>query len=305
MQNTDCGMRHSCTRSLSIQSLALVFSLCLRVSVVSGVSVASGTDNHSDADYAAHLAALKQKAPAGFAIVEQRPFFVIGDESPATVRQHAERTIKWAADKLRQDYFTQDPAEILDIWLFKDGASYEKYARELFGEKPSTPFGYYSARHRALIMNISTGGGTLVHELVHPFMRANFPECPVWFNEGLASLYEQSGEKEGHITGYTNWRLAGLQKAISDGKLLSFEALTALPEVDFYNGDKSANYAQARYLCYYLQENGLLVKFFRRFQAAAKTDPTGCKTLRQVLGEPDMDAFKKKWEAFVLGLRFP
>jgi len=28
----------------------------------------------------------------------------------------------------------------------------------------------------------------LVHEIVHPFMRANFPECPAWFNEGLASL---------------------------------------------------------------------------------------------------------------------
>ena len=24
-------------------------------------------------------------------------------------------------------------------------------------------------------MNISTGGGTLVHEIVHPFIEANFP----------------------------------------------------------------------------------------------------------------------------------
>ena len=26
----------------------------------------------------------------------------------------------------------------------------------------------------------TTGGGTLVHEIVHPFLRANFPECPAW-----------------------------------------------------------------------------------------------------------------------------
>ena len=42
----------------------------------------------------------------------------------------------------------------------------------------TTPYGYYSAAHRALIMNIATGGGTLVHEIVHPFVRANFPQMP-------------------------------------------------------------------------------------------------------------------------------
>jgi len=47
-----------------------------------------------------------------------------------------------------------------------------------------------------------------VHEIVHPFMAANFPDCPAWFNEGLASLYEQSSERDGKIIGLTNWRLA-------------------------------------------------------------------------------------------------
>ena len=51
----------------------------------------------------------------------------------------------------------------------------------------------------ALVMNIATGGGTLVHEIVHPFMEANFPACPSWFNEGLGSLYEQSGARDGRI----------------------------------------------------------------------------------------------------------
>ena len=46
-------------------------------------------------------------------------------------------------------------------------------------------------------MNIATGGGTLVHEIVHPFVEANFPGCPTWFNEGLGSLYEQSAERKG------------------------------------------------------------------------------------------------------------
>jgi len=38
------------------------------------------------------------------------------------------------------------------------------------------------------------------------------------------------------------------------------------------------------------------VKFYRDFVAAQKDDPSGYKTLVKVLGEKDMDAFKKKWE---------
>jgi len=41
-------------------------------------------------------------------------------------------------------------------------------------------------------------------------MEANFPACPPWLNEGMGSLYEQCGDADGHIHGFTNWRLPGL-----------------------------------------------------------------------------------------------
>lgn len=259
----------------------------------------------TDADFDAHIKALKPKAPAGFTIVKCPPFVVIGDEPAGMVRQRADGTVKWSVTRLKGDYFKADPDKIIDIWLFKDKASYEKYAKEIFNDTPHTPFGYYSSEHAALIMNIATGGGTLVHEIVHPFMRTNFPECPDWFNEGLASLYEQSEDRTGHIRGRTNWRLEGLQKAIKGGKLASFQALTATNTDEFYNQDKGSNYAQARYLCYYLQEQGLLVKFYHAFVANQKDDPTGYKTLQKTLAETDMAAFQKRWEAYVLKLAFP
>ncbi len=258
----------------------------------------------TDADFSRHVEQLKKKLPsAGFTIVVQPPFVVIGDESAAAVKAHAENTIKWAVDKLKQDYFSQDPKEILDIWLFKDDASYERNTLTLFGEKPGTPYGYYSSAHKALIMNISTGGGTLVHEIVHPFVEANFPACPPWLNEGLGSLYEQSGEVDGHIHGYTNWRLPGLQTAIRADKVPSFKFLTSLDAHAFYDEDKGTNYSQARYLCYYLQQRRLLIRFYREFHAHRKQDPTGYKSLQKVLGRVDMSAFKKRWEKYVLGLK--
>ncbi len=256
------------------------------------------------ADYALHVFQLKQKMPKGFSVVIQPPFVVVGDEPRGTVAQRAEQTVKWAVDRLKADYFAKDPDSVLAIWLFKDKASYDKYTREIFKDNPGTPFGYFSYQHKSLIMNIATGGGTLVHEIVHPFMHANFPDCPSWLNEGMGSLYEQCGDRNGHIWGYTNWRLAGLQQSIRKGKVPSFKELASMDSDKFYNDDRGTNYGQSRYLCYYLQEKGLLVKFYRDFVANQKDDPTGYQTLQKVLGEEDMDAFKKKWEAFVLKLSF-
>jgi len=257
------------------------------------------------ADYAQHVSALKKQAPAGFSMVIAPPMVVLGDEPREAVKARAQNTVAWAVQRLKADYFKKDPEHIIAVWLFKDKESYEKNAQALFGQPPHTPYGWYSSTHNALIMNIATGGGTLVHEIVHPFMRANFPDCPDWFNEGLASLYEQSEDRGGHICGLTNWRLAGLQKSIQGGKLITFEALCSTTTGQFYNEDRGSNYAQARYLCYYLQEKGLLVKYFHQFVANQKDDPAGYKTLKAVLGESDMAAFQKRWEAYVLGLRFP
>ena len=264
-------------------------------------------ESRAETALAAHLEKLRKTAPKEFSLQIAGPFVVLGDDPPETVKQYAEQTVQWAVEKLKQDYFAADPKEIIDIWLFKDEASYRSHAKSLFDDTPTTPFGYYSAQHDALVMNIATGGGTLVHEIVHPFIRANFPACPSWFNEGLASLYEQSTEKNGHIHGLVNWRYAGLEKAIREEKVMTFKELTALSTEDFYGGPNSPNYsehyAQARYLCLYLQEMGLLTKYYREFAANAKTDPTGYETLQRVLDEKDMAAFQKKWEKFILDLR--
>jgi hypothetical protein len=258
------------------------------------------------ADYAQHIMSLKKKLDGRkFSMVLEQPFVVIGDEDVETVRLRSDQTVKWAVKKLKADYFKKDPEEIIDIFLFKNKSSYEKNTAELFNEKPTTPYGFYSEENHALIMNIATGGGTLVHEIVHPYMRANFPDCPAWLNEGMGSLYEQSGDRGGHIIGLTNWRLAGLQEEIAKKGLPSFPELLGTTSREFYSSNRGNNYAQARYLCYYLQEKGLLVKFFHAFFANHAQDPSGLKTLKTILGEEDMDAFKKKWEQYVLKLTFP
>ncbi len=269
------------------------------------ISKLAASKGPTNADYVQHIRRLQDRLPDKlFTIVLERPFVVIGDEDAERVRRRAKNTVNWATDRLKAEYFAKDPDRILDVWLFKDKDSYEVNAARLFRSKPDTPYGYYSPTDNALVMNIATGGGTLVHEIVHPFIEANFPECPSWFNEGLGSLYEQSASREDRIIGLTNWRLAGLQRAIRAERVPSFASLCSTTTNQFYREDPGTNYSQARYLCYYLQEHGLLRKFYHEFSANHADDPTGYKTLQAILGKRDMQAFQKKWKAYVLTLKF-
>ena len=279
-----------------------VIRMALRIDRAPQIPIHPG---HTDADFAQHIMQLKTRLPSNeFHVSIEHPFVVVSDEPPARTNIRREGTIRWATAKLKEAYFAKDPREILDIWLFKDKQSYDTHTVRLFGSKPTTPYGYYSATDGALVMNISTGGGTLVHEIVHPFMESNFPACPAWLNEGLGSLYEQSSSKNGRIVGLTNWRLAGLQRAIARGTVPSFGQLCSTTTHQFYRADPGTNYSQARYLCYYLQEHGLLREFYHDFVAHHKEDPTGYQTLKATLGNPDMQAFKKEWEEYVMTLRF-
>ena len=81
-----------------------------------------------------------------------------------------------------------------------------------------------------------------------------------------------------------------------------FSALIRTTEREFYDDDTGVHYAMARYLCYWLQEKGLLIKFVAKAQANKAVDPTGWKALEEVLGV-DPDSLQNDWSKFVLGLK--
>jgi hypothetical protein len=256
--------------------------------------------------YAKHIAALREKLGDSLGDISVRveePFVVIGDAGDAALARDA-KTVRWAADLLEKDFFAARPSKILDVYLFHDARSYERGVKLLTGSAPDTPYGFYSHATGGLYMNIATGGGTLVHELVHPYVEADFPNAPAWLNEGLGSMFEQSAEKDGHIVGLTNWRLRGLQRALARGDVPSFATLARMTDTEFYADDSGVHYATARYLLFYLQSQGTLRDFYRAFRAAREKDPSGYATLVKTLGSPDMTELRAKWERFVAALKF-
>jgi hypothetical protein len=249
----------------------------------------------------AHAKALEKKLDGqGYTILVEPPFVVVGDYAAKDVKRTTTGFLRDKLALLEKDFFTKRPEKLLEVWLFKNERSFRKGAKKFFGDAPDTPFGYYSPDHNALVMNAS-GLGTLSHELVHPYMEVNFPDVPSWFNEGLASLFEYPGERKGHIIGNVNWRLPNLKKEIKAKTLPKLDVLLSTTSDEFYGAEYDA-YAYARYLMYYLQEQGKLQEFYKTF-LADKKDLTGASALKKVLGE-DLETFEPKWRKWVLAIPY-
>jgi hypothetical protein len=226
-------------------------------------------------------------------------FFVATDDSPASFRA-SRSTIERMVRHLYGEYFTKRPEKPIRVYLFRDRAGYDAYCRATYEKPPATPFGFYMARERKMVMNIATGTGTLAHEIVHPLLAEDFPGVPTWFNEGFASLYEQSAPRDGRIAGLTNWRLPGLQKALRGERAPSLPALLETTSEAFYGDERGLHYAAARYLCLWLQEQGLLPRYYRDFRAAGPSQ--GRAVLERTLGAP-LSEIEPAWRDFVLSLR--
>jgi hypothetical protein len=235
------------------------------------------------------------------------PFVIAGDLSEKDLAAWQRQTILPAAKAIANCYTKAAPSEPITILLFAEEKSYRHYAEKLFGDRKVSVYGYYKPRLRTMVMNISTGGGTLVHELTHALVDFDFPGIPDWFNEGLASLHEQcrfradqDGIEGPFIEGLVNWRLPALQKAVAEGRLRPLEELVGTD--DFRGRLEGLNYAQARYFCLYMQEKGVLRKFYHTFRDAQKADPRGLKTVKAMFPDQAWDELNLAYRRWAAGL---
>lgn len=275
-------------------ALVVIVSLVCGLALDTSTAFAAPTREELDAR-AAEVRALAGK---GFTVVVKAPFVIVGDESPTRVQSRV-NFVDWVVRLIEKDYFEKQPDKILVIWLFRNITTYKAGAKKFFDDEPTTPYGYYSSEDNALIMNIGPGAGTLSHELVHPYIEANFPDAPSWFNEGLASLYEQPREREGHMWGTTNWRLPGLTSMIRAKSIPPLKALLTTSREGFYDAEFDS-YAYARFLCQYLQDHGKLREFYKAF--VADKDHTGVTSLEKILGQR-LEDFQPVFNKWALSLR--
>jgi hypothetical protein len=230
-------------------------------------------------------AELRAELPADqFHFTQLGPWLVATDMDAATTQSFLKSCIGYYAARIQKQLFDKPLAQPVKVYLFKDKLSYETWTTKLCDEKPTTPYGWYSRERHGMYMNIGTGGGTLIHEMVHALTEADWPEIPPWLNEGLGSLYEAcSRTPDGRVIGVTNWRHTGLLNLINKDAAPRFSELLKMGDVKFYGMHSGANYAAARYLMQYLQTKGTLETFYRRVRD--KKDDDALATLRFVFDD--------------------
>ena len=282
--------------------------LCFCAMALSGIALpAAGSDSDRSSITAKADAMLEYWRPRfgeeKLNALVAAPFVIAGDGGQSKLARYRDGTILAAAHAIKATYFKTDPTEPILIFLFESEEPYKRLAGKWFPHVSLPHFGFYLPAERVMFMNVATGTGTLVHELTHALIAPDFPDVPSWFNEGLASLYEQCSISGNTITGHENWRLPALQRAIRENTLRPLKEL--IDDPDFYRRDLvGLNYAEARYLMFYLQERKLLSNFYHDFRDHVSDDPHGLKAFVRVIAPQDLADFERGWRSWVLKLRY-
>lgn len=245
-------------------------------------------------------AALAPLAPSGARIVPIGRFaFVVGAGQTDAQLQTLANLLDAYVTFLERTYGVAPPDRYLTIYLLPDIPSVQRVADRVHGlnVSPST-LGYtYQDDLSTVAMIRGAQGGTLLHEVFHLVVRANFGDVPQWLDEGVASLYEVSNRNGDTFRGLPNWRGEVLRAFRREAPKL--DQLVASPWFSFDRADAAgdarwdqeysaeavaAHLATARYFVLYLQDQGLLGKVYQAFQArdpGADADP-GLASVRLV-----------------------
>lgn len=160
---------------------------------------------------------------------------------------------------------------------------------------PPAVGGFYNRQTQSLLARQI--GMTLVHEFTHALHGADQDalgqQHPIWILEGLATLYEMSEVRDGHVVPLPNARLNQAQEVAKGKQFIPWKELLAMDQPQYMHKAVAA-YAESRCLMLYLYEKGLLKKWYDAFTASYEHDRTGGDALVQVLGKP-LDEAQADW----------
>jgi hypothetical protein len=157
--------------------------------------------------------------------------------------------------------------------------------------------GYFQPLDNTLVLRKNLIGpqgqvflGTGLHELVHALIHVDYPQAPMWLNEGLVALHEEYGTDGPH----DNYRLYVAQAAMNvRGRWPSLTQLLTAPAAWWNSDAHTVMAAASRYFCMYLWKEGLLPKVYQSLRdkpADASTE----SVLQQITGR-SMQQLQDRW----------
>lgn len=221
----------------------------------------------------------------GFAgtVIVHPPLIVSGSLSSKELADIEQSHLRPFLKAFRQTYSLEALQRPIVVLLYHNEAELHEAARVYFGEHLATRYGVYLPAQQTLLANVEAGPGAAQHELTHALLSRDGHDWPLWWSEGLATLYE-AGEvsEDGKLVGHLNWRFAALKPLVSDQQIPPLRELLASDEL--FHQQPGVAYATAQAFCCFLQARGWLVPLAERWQTDASADPRGVRTLERVTG---------------------
>lgn len=204
-------------------------------------------------------------------VLTKPPFVLATDATQAELHQQFEQIIEPIAQTLAAMYFDNEPTQPVTIVLLTRTDRYRAWLKGVSTAARTEYSGIYLRDQRLVVLDASTGAGTLAHELTHALCQFDAPLLPEWLDEGLASLHEESEfSTDGLLLlGLDNWRQPILAQAIENGRYRGLRSLLSEPFAQTRLAP--VDYAAARYLCLWLQEQQLLGPFYRKCRQRLET----------------------------------
>lgn len=236
-------------------------------------------------------------------ILVRAPYVLVGDYESKTLEALYRKTILPIQHALSISYFDTEPNQPITLVVLSSQDRYQQVAHDLDQRKTKSYYGYFQSDEMRIVLNLATGSGTLGHELTHALAQVDFPDMPEWFDEGLASLHEQSefSEEGDQLLGTNNWRAQLLLSAMDHQHLPGLKTLVQQTRIS--KEGESLTYAHARYFCLYLQQRKLLVPFYRKLRTNQQSDQTGMRTLQQILNVKDLSEVDADFQTWLSDFR--
>jgi len=225
--------------------------------------------------------------PDGMSITKYKQFVIFSDMNDELTFKLIENDVRFTIEAMTNNYVNTLPDVVTPIYLFEQFDNYKKFVLDNYDidEDDISPYGFYKISKNVIVVRYVTWKGSIIHEITHRFIRSDFPEAPSWFDEGFASLNEKATFKNGNLIGEFSYRIIPLRRAMNENTYTGLKHLMETNDEVLYGKRTSYYYAQSRYLLMYLQEKGLLEKFYKTFRDNYNKDNSGIRQLEEVTGK--------------------
>lgn len=206
---------------------------------------------------------------SGFAETYKSDHFIIHSDLDPRYVQFIQANAEAYYENMTKQYFRTGGGKPITVYYSKTQSETFQLLRNR-GHKTEAHSSYYVSDEAAIYTyRIANNGGivdigTLFHEITHHFVRSNFKDPPVWFNEGLACfLGNETRIVKGKIeVGEPEpWREEDLKERIEKDIKPNLKRLFPMTQKQLYDWPIGYNFSRAFF--YWLYESGKLEEYLQ------------------------------------------